>query len=282
MQFPVPAYTSFTIPTGATTGQRITFNEFGDGTIRIYNTTGVLVDIIGGPLGAIINLSVPGSGFVGSVQMVNGQLVFGDQSGGTTGAGSMGGDLAAGGSLFIDSGVSVTKTDACDFTIRAGTDNQTTGSPNTPRVILQDIDGTSDVDLFLSGSIIQTSKNGIPFTWQVPVLSGSFALGSAFLATYQNLQYRFDAQDNLALAGAFNSTAAQAAGKYTLFTLPAVYRPARSYRTTGVQMTSADAWVTAVAFDVLTTGAVQFVTPSAISIGDSFYIDTWVPLGDIS
>lgn len=52
----------FTIPTGATTGQRIVIDGT-TGTIKVYNSANQLVDVIGGPQGAIIMGAAPGPQF---------------------------------------------------------------------------------------------------------------------------------------------------------------------------------------------------------------------------
>lgn len=53
MQFPGQYQTTFTIPTGATTGARIVLNGV-TGTIQVYNSSNQLVDTIGGVAGAIV------------------------------------------------------------------------------------------------------------------------------------------------------------------------------------------------------------------------------------
>lgn len=53
MQFPTQ-FPFLVIPTGASTGQRITINYGNDGKIKVYDSSGNLVDALGGPQGQFI------------------------------------------------------------------------------------------------------------------------------------------------------------------------------------------------------------------------------------
>lgn len=119
-------------------------------------------------------------------------------------------------------------------------------------------------------------------TWQTPSYNSGWAGGSTASGSYGTLRYRLDAEDNLVISGAAHATGALAAGSYTLFVLPAGFRPASIYATTAMQVSSADAWKTAVRLNVANSGSVGINTATAIAASDNIYFCVTVPMGNIA
>lgn len=224
MEFPVPAYTSFTIPTGATTGARITFNEFGDGLIRVYNSLGRLVDTVGGDKGDIISFGLFGP----DIAMEAGVLLFGSAAAGFSPAANIKSPSTNLGILELSSGASlagVGNLDPAVIDIQAGVDNLATGNANSPRLIVRDGHADSACDIHVSGSIVKSDLtiNGVPLTWQNPAYAANWSAGaSASGLGGDGLQFHLMPDDTLWLFGL--ATAAAGAGT-TVFTLPAGSRP---------------------------------------------------------
>lgn len=226
MEYPVPAYTSFTIPTGATTGQRITFNENGDGVIRVYNSIGQLVDTIGGATGDIISYAV---GLTQSIALSQGELVIGDPSSNFVDAATITGLLSSGGSIAVSTGIGdLNHIDAVNLVMYAGKDNQTTGSSTAPHVELFDGNTDSPVDQWITGSVIKSVVGGSPYTWQTPSYNANWLASTTFNGNvYKELLYRLDAENNLHISGCFKAGAI--APGNPVFTLPVGYRPAGAH-----------------------------------------------------
>lgn len=223
MEYPVPSYTSFTIPTGATTGQRITFNEFSDGMIRVYNSVNQLVDTIGGATGDIISYAV---GLTQSIALSQGELVIGDPSSNFVDAATITGLLSSGGSIAVSTGIGdLNHIDAVNLVMYAGKDNQTTGSAAAPHVEWFDGNTDSPVDHWITGSVIKSAVGGSNYTWQTPGYNTNWSSSTTFNGnTYRELLYRLDAENNLHVSGAFKAGAV--APVNPVFTLPVGYRPA--------------------------------------------------------
>lgn len=273
MQFPNPYYVTFVIPTGATAGARIVLNGT-TGQIEIYNSSNQLVTTLGGPVGAITNID-PSTGL--QVQLALGALQFPvsramvSQDTGTN-------------ALLLESGVPF----PAGINRRAiaqllqGTTSGITGGANTPRVKFLPEAGALAEDLYLPGTLLYSDTSGVATTWQIPVMSGGYALGSSASALYQNLQYRFDAFDNVVIEGACHATSAQAAGAHGLFSLPVAYRPTKIHPTAGIHANSADVTQAVIRVIADPAGSVSFYTTAAIAINDNFYFQMLVPRGNIS
>lgn len=139
------------------------------------------------------------------------------------------------------------------------------------------IDGdSSTIQLFgpggtFAGAIV-ASEN-----WQIPVLGANWASGpGGGGGTYQPIQYRHDAEDNLVIVGSVHTTSAAPAA--TIFTLGANWRPAKNQLIPIVTFGGA---VAANALRILTTGAVSLVTALAAANVD-VYFQVCVPLGNIT
>jgi hypothetical protein len=223
MEFPVPAYTSFTIPTGATSGARITFNEDGSGEIRVYNSAGVLTDTIGGAFGQIlVNGAYAGNA---DSRLVGGEIEFGTAPGFDTPARIHSPAESIGTGLFLDSGsLGAVGDDMAVLTIYPGHISVVTGDANAPYIAVTDFSASSDADIHVSGSVIATNVNDTTLeTWNAPSYAANWSAGNIFSGLGgDGLKYRRGAEDDFWLQGL--AKAAAGAGT-TVFTLPAGYRP---------------------------------------------------------
>lgn len=316
--------TSLTLPTGATSGARIVLDGTSD-LISIYNSSGTLVDTIGGANGALTIGATSGGHFVfdptvntltafdnvghlsASWDVSSGIITYLDNTslsfvqignqaislGNITSAGMLptasqisaaAHILPVNATLDITSLVQVpTAPDSARIGLEPGTAATVTGSTGPVVTIDSPVSGTV-TDLWVTGSIIKTNTSNfnLPYTWQLPTAAANFQLGSTASANYQVMQYRFDAQNNLIVEGAMSATNNLAAGAYTLFTLPAAYRPQAIHATAGIHASGGDVTKATIRVNVDLTGAVGIYTTSAIAINDNFYWSITVPLGNIS
>lgn len=225
-------------------------------------------------------------------QLQSGVLSFGTMTGttpNTTSAASLNVD-ASSGVLDILSSIDTVNgfPNRALLELVAGTAGVTLPGTTEPYLNIQDPAQSSVVSLYLSGAIVKTTVGGTPRTWQVPgttpapAYNANWAAGSVASTRYAPLQYRLDAEDNLHICGAAHATAALAAGSYTLFSLAAPYIPKKLFSGPAIQVSSADAWKTAVRLNIDSTGAVGINTATAIAISDGFYVNAVVPLGNIA
>lgn len=165
----------------------------------------------------------------------------------------------------------------------AGKGGQTTGNTFCPNIQHYDELGTSDVDVFTTGSHIKMAKSSlIPYTWQ-NVANGGIVLGAGWASNTvtggaQDLEYRLDVEDNLVITGTLHTTSATPAA--TIFTLAAPYVPKTLQR--DVQCSSRVPGTTTpnILSISASTGNVSLLTNLAASSTD-LYINAVVPLGNI-
>lgn len=163
------------------------------------------------------------TGFTGDVGMVGGQFTLGHAPGFSNSA-TVRQSLTFGGDILLDSGQGDSDhLDNAILRVLAGHASQVSGSATAPAVIVLDNAATSAVDLHLSGSVIATDLSGNPRTWQTPSYNSGWAADSASAGTYQPLQFRLDAQNNVILDGIMHTTSSTP--NAVAFTLPAGYRP---------------------------------------------------------
>ena len=157
-----------------------------------------------------------------------------------------------------------------------------------PAMIVLDDGGSSAAQIWVTGSIVRTSglNGSAPATWQsaAGLLAANWLIGSSASASYQGLQYRFTAEDEVWLYGAIHAGAATPTT--TPFVLPAgppSYRPAATLAGIGalVSTTSADALKLVGRVNVASTGQVT-LGGFTIASGDNFYFNHKFPLGNIS
>lgn len=167
--------------------------------------------------------------------------------------------------------------DAAQIVPVSGASGVGTGFATVPFVRLIDSASASDVDGHIPGSWIRTTNTGALFTWQTPTgLGTGWALGPSS-GTVQNLQYRFDAENNLVMIGAIHSTSTTPAA--TVFTLPSAYRPAITQR--GSLVSNSGGVATARFFEINSNGGV-LVMANLTTSGTDVYFNATVPLGNIA
>lgn len=157
-------------------------------------------------------------------------------------------------------------------------------------------------DIWLGGSsggalirsIVPSGQSDeIPETWHVVGDTGEPAFGSGWTSasssgTYQPLQYRLDAEDNLYLTGVFHATTASPGSG--VFTLPdkigsfPTYRPkiaqritVSTFATSGTESSASSALV----INDLSSGLVRLVSSAAVASGTNFAVSAKIPLGNL-
>lgn len=209
MEFPVPAYTSFTIPTGATTGATVVFNENGSGTIRVYNASDVLTDEIGGSFGAI-NIAGAYAGNADS-RIVGGAIEFGTAPGFSNPSRIHANPASLGaGQFFFDSGKPTgVGLDEVILGLISGANAQAPGQTTTPYAYITDGNTSSATDFRLSGAVIATDNSSSPETWHAPNYRAGYANGNAFSGLGgDGLQIRRMAEDDVWILGLTDASGA--------------------------------------------------------------------------
>lgn len=261
------AVTTLVIPTGATTGARVVIDGT-TGFITVYNAANQAVDTIGGPNGDIT--STDGTS---NITLASGEILFGNTANTVAGVIQVLID-----SLFITGPASAAFPVASQLFFGDGTGSAT--GTTSPAVHVRSGTGGA-ADLIVQGTVLHATAGGTVASWQVPTPSAGFALGSAASANYQNMQFRLDAENNLMVCGTMQATAPGAAGAYTLFVLPAAYRPLKIQAATGVHVSNVDVTKAVLRVNVDLSGSVGIYTTAAVAVGDGFYFSVTVPLGNI-
>jgi len=181
------------------------------------------------------------------------------------------------GTVQLSSVATSTNPDTGLLQVVSGASGVATGNTAAPHVSLKDGNGTSAIDLFLSGTVIKRDLTGARYTWQTPAFGSGWAAGPSS-GTVQTLRYRFDAFDNLVIIGACHTTSATPST--TLMTLPSLYRPATNQRP-GIHVNNAGTISANVANIASSTGIVSLITALAATNVD-VYFDLLIPMGNIS
>lgn len=285
MQFIGNFITFLIIPTGATTGQRITINLNNDGEIKVYNSTGNLVDEIGGSDGRIIAYDNSGTRFVA---MLDGQFLDGNIVGGipdTTNAGSyfslLTGSPNFGARSFIKSPIG-SNTVISNRAVLNLSSGAPTGTLFTPKLSLTDQLGTSAADLKVSGAAIKGDLTGVPYSWQTPLLGAGWATGSSTAgAAFEPIVYRLDAEDNLVISGTFHATSTTPVSP--IFTLPTPYIPPNSIRHACSSFSAAGGLVnSSTGIMIANDGTVNINNAVAIILNQNYCVHGTFPLYNIS
>lgn len=157
-----------------------------------------------------------------------------------------------------------------------------TGAPtggSNPFLKVQDTAGTSAADIYLSGSAIKTNNSGTPYTWTTPTLGTGWANGTGVGGSYPNLQWRYDAENNIHLHGVFHATST------TPSTIVATGFPAVSVGgNVGVTgpATSINVANRAIGMYMNASGNLNATALGTIAVNDTFMINAKVPIGTIS
>lgn len=191
------------------------------------------------------------------------------------------------GSLFVGSGADTISAAPVAFEMVTAAGSPTVGAQDTyPRTSTYAYFGGT-AHHYVSGAVVKadaTCTTGE--VWHVVGATGQPAYGSNFAAgstagTYQGLQYRIDGMDNLHIEGAFHATAAVTSA--TVFTLPVGWRPKVARGRVTASDTSAGAMVNVGQMLLVNAnGPVALHLSTACAIGQNFYIDATIPLGNLT
>lgn len=184
---------------------------------------------------------------------------------------------AISGELVLDSGKNAApNNDALVLSAFAGQPNTRTGNSLNPILQALDSAGSSDVDFWLSGTVIKASDTGSIYTWQNPTFASGYTAGTV-------AQYRRDSFDNVVWDLAFVQTTgvAGAGGAVITQAVPAEYRPksARMVPCTWESTGSAAKGSATLVFN--TNGTISLLWPSTTASGDKFAVVVSIPLGNI-
>lgn len=226
MEFPSNVQSFLVIPTGATTGQRITINYNNDGEIKVYDSAGNLVDIIGGIHGAIHQIdSVSGA----ELLIQDGTIQFAAPSG-------LGSTIESfppnGGILAFDSGYDGLGLDIESVSLwlyQGNSGGPINDTSTQPRAVIWNNNvagGGQQVPAYVwvSGAIVSCSVDGTTAeTWHNPTGQNSWNPTGT-----PPLRYRMMAENDVWWYGRidFAGTAVTNAGaQFVTLAVPAAYRP---------------------------------------------------------
>ena len=277
---------TFTLPTGATTGLRIVLNA-DLGAIFMYDSTNFLVASIAVAAG----IDPYGNNYVAGftsysfspttfTQIDDGFLRVGQRGVGGPDLAEAGEVVSAfGGVTLYTSGTQTpTSPDAVVMELISGADNQTLGSASGPVSQLRDADGLSAINASVAGAWVRSTLVGTIEKWVFPGLNAGFT--RVGFANEFGLQYRIDAEDNLIIVGSVSDTVGRAANANpTIFTLPAAFRPQAGLRTPIYQSSGASG---SIAFAVVQAGgAVIVLNPTATAANAVWEFALQIPMGNI-
>lgn len=174
------------------------------------------------------------------------------------------------------------------FYMLAGLSNVAVNLPpgsGEPEINIDDNTGNSVISMTISGGLYKTGI-GTAILPRVDVVPNTnWGLHNA-AATLPTLSYWLDTNDNLTLFGTLHPTAAMASGNHqiTLGTNPLPSVPVNyipnilSTSPGGMHTDSSNVWKAQVLISVTTAGIIQFNSPVAPAINDTFHIDATFPL----
>jgi hypothetical protein len=286
MDFPPNYIASLVIPTGASSGQRITINYQNDGEIKVYDSNGNLVSGMGGPNGEIFSIDpVLGTQII----IRNGQIFWVDPSI----TGNLNGEIAwtSGvttndpASLDLFSGSNLTDDQAVGLTLVSGPASTTSQDAKAHIEIHPSSSGTGiDVpDFWVPGAVIKcdTSVPPVSYKWQTPNAAANWSNVSA--------RYRFDALDHIEWEGRFDFTGTGSTGAGGALVLSAAvpstpdYRPPNDRPFSIPQYSSGMALKGPAAAVMRADGQLQIYWNNGIATGDRFFVnDIKATLGNLS
>lgn len=287
MEFP-PTYVSFTIPSGATSGARITINEDGSGEIRVYDSTGCLVDIIGGTNGDIISKSCS---TVGEVIVSQGVITIKNQGATEQATLFVPGISDPRGSLLIDSGYTGggTTDESVGVLLAAGDSAFPIGDvDNMPHVYVYNRTQAPSAPVVpayigVSGAVVKLDENtNLPVAKATATINaaGNWAQGASIAGSYGPLTWWYNGLDDIHLMGVFHATAA---GPSTIIAtgLPA----ANMTNLGGVAIVGAASRISGgtgtMGLYLNSSGELRSNGGLVVANGDSFTINATIPLGNI-
>lgn len=230
-------------------------------------------------------------GFADFAALEFGSAVFGRLAAGVAdipNAGSISANFGGTPQLLVISPQSAS-TSPAQITMVAGAFGTATGAPGVPHLDLTGAPGQV-ADVRTTGSLVKIdpSSGGLmsPYTWQPWAPNTGWANGDS-VGSFQPIQYRLDAQDNLIVCGVIHTTAAMTAGAHQISAapLPAAYRlktgAAVPKLPGGEHTDSAGTWKAQVLVSMTSTGNVNIMSSSAIATGDNVYVYAVIPLGNV-
>lgn len=145
---------------------------------------------------------------------------------------------------------------------------------------------TAGVTGWINGAWVHSTVNGgvsTAETWHTPTFSGSWVTTGTLNgnSTFQGMQYRMDAEDNVWISGGATTTAAGG----SIFTLPSGYFNSSRRHLVPCWIFDSSAAATVTSFAQVTeTGVVNIaasLTGVTIATGDQVYINGKFPLGNV-
>lgn len=190
------------------------------------------------------------------------------------------------GSLYIGSGESVASDQDTLLGIITSYGVPTAGNADTyPRLNAMGGGGAVMCHHYVSGAAIKSDLLGdTAETWHTPTFSGSWVSTGTLNtnSTFQGMQYRKDAEDNVWISGGATTTAAGG----SIFTLPAGYFHTTRRHLIPCWIFDSSAGTTSASFAQVTEAGVVNIAASltniTIATGDQVYINGKFPLGNIA
>lgn len=290
------------LPSGATTGQRIVIDG-QNGLVLVYDSINDLIASISPDnttdsqgntiLHGITSYETGGHEYA---SLFNGSINVG-RYGPDAPAGSQSGYFATLGNntaTVISSSQTDAVPDQMFMEFWSGLRNSKMGDADYPHAIVDGDVWVPPGNAAVIASILPNgTPNAIPETWHVVGDTGEPSFGSGWTSasssgTYQPLQYRLDAEDNVYLSGVFHATTASPGSG--VFTLPEAngslptYRPkiaqrvpVSTFATSGTESSASSALV----INDVSSGLVRLVSSAAVAAGTNFAVSAKIPLGQL-
>jgi hypothetical protein len=165
----------------------------------------------------------------------------------------------------------------------AGETGKTTGNSGCPLVLIGSNVNASDIDVFVSGSVVKSTAFDTRAVWQTPTFAANWASTTTINGNtgMYPMQYRFMAENDVWILG---GAVASGAGS-RVFTLPAAYAPLGSnnllpcFIFQNSTSTVHSGWA-----GIVTNGNVNILSSTTgitIANGDQVFLNGRFPLGDV-
>lgn len=183
------------------------------------------------------------------------------------------------GRLILNAGTTSLSVNPSMLTMISGNNNVSfPGDPNVPFGLWQSQNGSSVADLLVTGAVRNCDLTGSTVSAQLVIMGTGWAQGSSGTGAWPSLRWLVDAEDNLHIMGTFNVTAT---GNAVVGTLPAYNGPSGN-----VAIVGGAARFVGVAGSVLplylnNAGQLRTQNAPTLTVGDSFMINSVVPLGNL-
>lgn len=187
-----------------------------------------------------------------------------------------------GSNLIAVSPTKGTSNDGAQFILVSGVDGANTGGA-VPHVTFRDVNGTTFVDLHLSGNVIPVDNAGNVLHWQTPTMQTGWATGPASGGgSFPPLQWRYGDADDVWVFGSFHATIASPTSLIaTGFPHINIVGPLGGVGVMAGMPRVAGGNATMGGY-LNDTGQMRSQTAPTISINDTFIVNSRVPLGNLS